>query len=98
MCDLYLYSYDLSLKEKVFLPLTLEMGSWRWVKKNPRQLISFMGLFNPLVPHREKRTMRRHLLLLEFLIRSSCAYETWLPDSPMSRLRYELEAKQRWYG
>ena len=94
----YLYHQSLSLKDKVFLPLTLEMGSWSWVKKNPRQLISFMGLFNPLVPHREKRTMRRHLLLLEFLIRSSCAYETWLPDSPMSRLRYELEAKQRWYG
>ena len=23
-----------------FLPLTLEMGSWIWVKKNPRQLFS----------------------------------------------------------
>jgi hypothetical protein len=39
--------------ERVFLPLTLEMGSWLWVKKNPRQLSSpGQGLFNPRPGHR----------------------------------------------
>ncbi|MEP6790477.1 MAG: M14 family zinc carboxypeptidase, partial [Ramlibacter sp.] len=37
----------------VFLPLTLEMGSWLWVKKNPRQLFSRHGIFNPLIAHRQ---------------------------------------------
>ena len=35
-----------------FLSLTLEMGSWRWVKKRPLQLFSFEGLFNPVAKHR----------------------------------------------
>jgi hypothetical protein len=33
---------------QVFLPLTLEMGSWRWIKKHPIQLFSKSGFFNPL--------------------------------------------------
>ena len=33
----------------VFLPLTLEMGSWLWVRKNPRQMFSRRGIFNPLI-------------------------------------------------
>ena len=36
-------------RNKVLLPLTLEMGSWLWVKKNPRQLFSRHGIFNPLI-------------------------------------------------
>ncbi len=51
----------------VFLPLTLELGSWSWVKKNPRQLFSRQGWFNPIKPHRLRRTLRRHLSLLDFL-------------------------------
>ena len=48
-----------------FLPLTLEMGSWLWVKKNPRQLFSRHGIFNPLIEHRQQRVLRRHLALLD---------------------------------
>ena len=48
----HLYLRSRERPERVFLPLTLEMGSWIWVKKNPRQLFSRQGIFNPLVQHR----------------------------------------------
>ena len=51
----------------LFLPWTLEIGSWRWVKKNPLQLFSRLGAFNPVKPHRHARTMRRHARLIECL-------------------------------
>jgi hypothetical protein len=50
-----------------YLPFTLEMGSWMWVKKNPWQIFSMTGLFHPVKKHRYARTMRRHLPLLNFL-------------------------------
>ena len=62
-----------------FLPLTLEMGSWTWVKKNPRQAFSLLGIFNPLIEHRQQRVLRRHLPLLEFLVRAACSHDRWLP-------------------
>jgi hypothetical protein len=51
----------------LYIPWTLELGSWMWVKKNPLQIFSLMGLFNPVKQHRFNRIMRRHLLLLDFL-------------------------------
>ena len=42
----------------------MEMGSWTWVKKNPRQFFSLLGIFNPLIQHRQLRVLRRHLPLL----------------------------------
>ena len=41
--------------ESIYLPLTLEMGSWAWIKKNPKQVLSFLGPFNPILPHRKRR-------------------------------------------
>ena len=35
----YLYLQAQQDKSTTFLPLTLEMGSWLWVKKNPRQIL-----------------------------------------------------------
>jgi len=64
----------------VFLPLTLEMGSWLWVKKNPRQLFSRAGIFNPLIAHREQRVLRHHLPLLDFLLRAAAGHALWLPQ------------------
>ena len=55
--------------QNIFIPWTLEMGSWIWLKKNPMQLFSRQGLFNPVVEHRYQRTMRRHYLLIEFFTR-----------------------------
>ena len=64
-----------------FIPLTLELGSWIWVKKNPKQIFSFLGPFNPIKPHRIKRTLRRHLPLFDFLIRVTRSSEAWLKAS-----------------
>lgn len=36
-------------------PLTLEMGSWRWIRKNPLQLRQLLGLYHPIKPHRLNR-------------------------------------------
>jgi hypothetical protein len=60
-----------------FLPLTLEMGSWNWVRKNPLQLFSLLGPFNPIKPHRMKRAMRRHLPLFDFLVHSTASHPVW---------------------
>lgn len=82
--------------DRVFLPLTLELGSWLWVKKSPWQLFRVMGLFNPLPRHRRERVLRRHLPLLEFLLRATQAQEHWLPTG---RRRQTLrdEALRCWY-
>lgn len=63
--------------EKTFLPWTLEMGSWIWVKKKPLQLFSLLGPFNPLEPHRYRRIMRRHFWLLDFFHRATANYHVW---------------------
>lgn len=81
----------------VFLPLTLEMGSWLWVRKNPRQFFSRAGLFNPLVAHREQRVLRRHLPLLDFVLRAAASHAHWLPAAH-AREAHRREALQRWYG
>jgi len=92
----YLYQQASADEQRIFLPLTLEMGSWNWVRKSPRQLLSWQGLFNPLPPHRLQRVMRRHLAWLEFLARAACGYRQWLPDTG-ERRRHEQLALSRWY-
>lgn len=57
LCDLYFA--DAQREKKLFVPWTLEMGSWIWIRKNPWQLFSLPGPFNPIKPHRYRRTMRR---------------------------------------
>ncbi len=81
---------------RVFLPLTLEMGSWLWVKKNPRQLFSRHGIFNPLILHRQERVLRSHLALVDFLSRAACGYRLWAPVDE-DRARHHAEALERWY-
>jgi hypothetical protein len=77
----YLYLQAQTNSSRVFLPLTLEMGSWLWVKKRPRQLLSRKGMFNPIAPHRFQRVMRQHLLWFDFLTRAACSHRHWLPAS-----------------
>lgn len=62
-----------------FLSLTLEMGSWNWVRKRPRQLFSYQGLFNPNVEHRWARVQRSHLVLFDFLTKVTQNHDNWLP-------------------
>jgi hypothetical protein len=80
----------------VFLPLTLEMGSWLWVKKNPRQLFSRHGIFNPLIAHRQHRVLRRHFPLLDFVTRAAAAAPLWLPTDA-AREHHHRQALARWY-
>lgn len=79
-----------------FLPLTLEMGSWSWIKKNPRQLFRFTNLFNPVLPHRHQRILRRHLILIEFLLKAVANSSNWIPPD-QERERLQHEAVKRWY-
>lgn len=93
----YLYLQACAKPDRVFLPLTLEMGSWRWVKKNPLQLFSRHGMFNPLVTHRQQRVLRRHMVFLEFLARAACSYRRWIP-ARAARAQHHERALQHWYG
>ncbi len=92
----YLYLQALESPEKTFLPLTLEMGSWIWVKKNPRQLFSRHGMFNPVAEHRLHRVLRRHTSWLDFLMRAACGHQDWMAQGP-TRLRLQERAVARWY-
>lgn len=92
----YLYLQASAQPQRLFLPLTLEMGSWLWVKKNPRQLFSRHGIFNPLIEHRQQRVLRQHHVLLDFLSRAACGHRLWLP-TPESRPMHHAQALQDWY-
>jgi len=92
----HLYMQASMEPDRIFLPLTLEMGSWLWVKKNPRQLFSRHGIFNPLIEHRQQRVLRQHQMLLDFLSRAACGYARWLP-SVQSRAAQHALALQEWY-
>ena len=82
--DIWDYMYDEHAKyhaggkSRLFIPWTLEMGSWMWVRKNPLQLFSSVGRFNPIKVHRYRRTMRRHLPLFDFFLRATRSHLAWL--------------------
>ncbi len=82
---------------RVFLPMTLEMGSWLWIKKNPRQALSSLGIFNPVLPHRIQRTLRRHLALLDFLFRAAVSHENWSSVANMEAAGFSDLARRLWY-
>lgn len=82
---------------RCFLPLTLEMGSWLWVRKNPRQLLSRQGIFNPLVDHRQQRVLRRHLAWFDFLTRAASSHPRWRPAAA-ARDAQRARALALWYG
>lgn len=92
----YLYLRAEAKADCCFLPLTMEMGSWLWVKKNPRQLFSRHGIFNPLIEHRQQRVLRRHLAWFDFLTRAACSHERWLPRGE-ERERHRTRALDHWY-
>ncbi|TQV74258.1 DUF2817 domain-containing protein [Exilibacterium tricleocarpae] len=95
--DLWDYLYlKAQTQQRLLLPLTLEMGSWRWVKKNPLQLKEFAGIFHPVKPHRVQRVLRRHTVLLEFLWHAALSRNNWLPDA-RQRSRWRRAANRHWY-
>ena len=81
----------------VYLPLTLEMGSWTWVRKNPLQLFSKQGIFNPIKEHRLKRTYRRHNLLFDFLLKAIYSHSIWSSLDPKLRDKNLNLGMKRWY-
>ncbi|MDR3669896.1 MAG: DUF2817 domain-containing protein [Holophaga sp.] len=92
----HLYQRSRQNPERIFLPMTLELGSWAWVKKNPRQFFSLLGIFNPLIEHRQQRVLRRHLPLLDFIVRAACSCLAWLPAEG-ERERHRERALRTWY-
>ncbi len=92
----HLYLKACTSQDATFLPLTLEMGSWTWVKKNPRQLFSRNGFFNPLISHRQDRVLRRHMSLLDFLARAAGSHSHWTPGSHQ-RASHHAHAMAQWF-
>lgn len=97
--DLWDYLYDRSRIDHApgsYLPLTLEMGSWLWIKKSPAQLFSMLGMFNPLAPHRHQRILRTHISFFEFLVRAASAHRRWRPQDT-ARQALNDAALAYWY-
>lgn len=92
----YVYKRHKNTHESIMIPLTLEMGSWNWIKKRPVQALSATGLFNPIVPHRLQRVLRRHLMLFDFLSSAAISYKTWIPKKKHRAQIYQA-ANQFWY-
>jgi hypothetical protein len=93
--DLWDCAYDQSCAPNIFLPMTLELGSWLWIKKNPRQLFSRVGFFNPVKAHRTERVLRRHANFLDFLTRAAFASHRWLPQGEL-RQQLQQRAAEHW--
>ena len=98
--DLWDWLYDRKFQEApggYYTPWTLELGSWMWLKKNPRQLFSSLGVFNPLLPHRLARILRRHITLFDFLHRALMNPEPWLLMNEETRRQLRRRAMEQWY-
>lgn len=98
--DLWDYLYQEHQEKhanRFYLPLTLEIGSWLWLRKNPRQIFSLLGAFHPMLPHRQSRVLRRHLTLFEFLHRSVLSAKSWLTLSEEQQQEYRARALKEWY-
>lgn len=96
--DLWDYLYlQAEAENRLLLPLTLEMGSWRWVKKNPFHLRRYADLFHPVKPHRVRRVLRHHMFLLEVLWQATAAFQHWRPTG-LEREHLHRVALKHWYG
>jgi hypothetical protein len=99
--DVWDYCFDEFQKIKkpgqLFLPLTLEMGSWLWIRKNPFQVFNPLGIFNPIAPHRAKRMLRRHKNLVDFLRRAVMSSSKWVELTEREREHHKNEAMEFWY-
>jgi hypothetical protein len=94
--DLWDCAYDRASPPNIFLPMTLELGSWLWIKKNPLQIFRREGMFNPMKAHRTARVLRRHTNLLDFLARAAFAAHRWLPQGAL-RQQLLQRAIEHWF-
>ncbi len=98
--DLWDWLFDRKLSRspgELYIPWTLELGSWIWLKKNPRQLFSSLGAFNPVQPHRIQRILRRHLTLFDFMHRAVISPEPWTKLEDTDRAQLLRRANDQWY-
>jgi len=100
--DLWDYLYDEFMQtnhhKRLFMPLTLEMGSWLWLRKSPFHLFQRHGLFHPLLPHRQQRILRRHFTLFDFLYCSLLYSTEWATLDKNQRHQNREQAKALWYA
>lgn len=94
--DLWDCAYDRSRAPNIFLPMTLELGSWRWIRKNPPQLFSRLGIYNPIKAHRTRRVLRRHPNFFDFLTRAAFSSHRWLPRGEF-RQQVMQQAAEHWW-
>lgn len=93
----HLYRQFCERSTGIFLPLTLEMGSWQWVRKNPLQLFSRLGLFNPVQPHCRAHVLERHRGGLNFIAQAAANWHHWVQEDS-GRRQHRDRALTRWYG
>lgn len=93
----YLYDHSLVMGNGPFLPLTLEMGSWLWIRQYPHRYLHRLDIFNPLEPLLHKRILRQHLVWFDFLLRAVASNEQWRPTAAQSRDALRQAAKRYWW-
>jgi hypothetical protein len=81
-----------------FIPFTLEMGSWAWLRKNPLQILSRDGIFHPMKAHRRTRILRRHINLFDFLHRAVLSPDAWRPIDQAQNDQFGKDARELWYA
>ncbi|MCE9598660.1 MAG: DUF2817 domain-containing protein [Spirochaetia bacterium] len=70
----YLYNeFQQETRKSRFLPFTLEIGTWKEIKKEPMRLFSRRGMFNPL-PENKADTILRYRNFLERFVRLNQLY------------------------
>lgn len=82
----YFYQQAKQIKNHTFIPLTLEMGSWAWVKKRPFQIFNVAGIFHPQKAHRHARVLRRHMALMDFLVSATIDHAQWMPVNEQKKV------------
>jgi hypothetical protein len=55
------------------------------------------GLFHPVLPHRQQRILRRHLILFDFLYRSLLNPSAWATLDDAEKKDYQQQALRLWY-
>jgi hypothetical protein len=97
--DFWDYVFDTHVnhkKDEFFFPLTLELGSWKWVRKNPKQVFGALGIFNPVLPHRKARVLRDQKTFMDFLHRAVLSND-WIQLTPEQRQVWKYEALNLWF-
>jgi hypothetical protein len=61
-------------------------------------VFSSLGIFNPMIPHRLQRTLRRHLALLDFLVRAAVSHDNWARRDLLVQGRAEMKARSLWFS